>query len=123
MEEINFTFPKEAKLKSRIAIQELFESGFSIQENNIKILYLPNQNNLNQLAFTVPKRNFKLATDRNLIKRQMREAYRLNQLITNKLPIKWNIIFIYLGKNKSNYHKLHQNSKNILTQLALKSQN
>ena len=38
MEEIKFTLPKDAKLKSRIAIQNLFESGLFIQENNIKIL-------------------------------------------------------------------------------------
>jgi ribonuclease P protein component len=120
MEEIKFTLPKDAKLKSRIAIQNLFESGSFIQENNIKILYLPNHLAIHQLAFTVPKRNFKHATDRNLIKRQMREAYRHNQLIINILNIKYNIIFLYLGKKTSNYSKLNENIFNILTQLSLK---
>ena len=119
MEETKLTFPKANKLKSSVAIQELFEKGLYIQVENIKILYLPNQNNTHQLAFTVPKRNFKLATDRNLIKRQMRESYRVNQLIINNLSIKQNIIFIYLSKNQSDFHKLHQNIKNILSQLAL----
>ena len=32
MEEIKFNYPKEEKLKSRIAIQELFEKGNSLQD-------------------------------------------------------------------------------------------
>ena len=31
------------------------------------------------VAFAVPKRNFKRAVHRNLLKRRMREAYRLNK--------------------------------------------
>ncbi len=50
----------------------------------------------------------------------MREAYRHNQLIINILSIKYNIIFLYLGKKTSNYSKLNENIFNILTQLSLK---
>lgn len=114
MDEIKFNHPKEDKLKSRIAIQELFEKGNSLQENNIKILFLPNNLPNNQIAFTVPKRSFKLATDRNTIKRQMREAYRLNKLELINNSKKYNIIFIYLGKNHLQYDYLFNNIKTIL---------
>jgi ribonuclease P protein component len=117
MEETKFNYPNVEKLKSRIAIQELFEKGNSIQENNIKILYLPNNLNNHQIAFTVPKRSFKHATDRNTIKRQMREAYRLNKLEINNLNIKYNIIFIYLGKLHLDYNLIHKNIYKVLSDL------
>ena len=121
MEEIKFNYPKAEKLKSRIAIQELFEKGNSLQENNIKILYLPNNLINHQIAFTVPKRSFKHATDRNTIKRQMREAYRLNKLEINSLQIKYNIIFIYLGKLHLDYSLIYKNIYKLLSELSIKS--
>lgn len=52
---------------------------------------------VNQVLFTVSKRNFKRAVDRNKIKRRMREAFRLNksQLST---PQKLLIGYIYTPK-------------------------
>jgi ribonuclease P protein component len=121
MEEIKFNYPKAEKLKSRISIQELFEKGNSLQENNIKILYLPNNLISHQIAFTVPKRSFKHATDRNTIKRQMREAYRLNKLEINNLQIKYNIIFIYLGKLHQDYSLIYKNIYKLLSELSIKN--
>lgn len=123
MVEIKYNYPKEEKLKSRIAIQDLFEKGNSLQENNIKILFLPNNLPNNQIAFTVPKRSFKLATDRNTIKRQMKEAYRLNKLEIIHNSIKYNIIFIYLGKNQITYHNLFCNIQSILQKLNIHQPN
>lgn len=60
-----------------------------------------------QAAFTVSKRNFKRAVKRNVLKRRMREAYRLNkpgfyQEITAK-NLQVAIMFVYIGKELAEY--------------------
>lgn len=51
----------------------------------------------NQVLFTVSKRNFKKAVDRNKIKRRMREAYRLNKTqLSNSQKLA--IAYIYTPK-------------------------
>ena len=77
----SFTFRKEERLCSKISIQELFDKGSSFYLYPFKVLFLEGKpdSTVNQVLFTVSKRNFKRAVDRNKIKRRMREAYRLNK--------------------------------------------
>jgi ribonuclease P protein component len=77
------SFTKRERLKSRKSIQLLFEEGRSIHKYPIKLVYSVMAEDPNyattQFAFSVPKRLFKRAVDRNLLKRRMREVYRLNK--------------------------------------------
>ncbi|HPR73254.1 MAG TPA: ribonuclease P protein component [Bacteroidales bacterium] len=74
------TFKKTERLCSRKIITELFESGKTYSYSHYKILWLqldPGKIPFPaQVAFSVPKKVFRLAVVRNLIKRRMREAYR-----------------------------------------------
>lgn len=58
-----------------------------------------------QVAFSVPKRRFKHAVDRNRIKRQMREVYRLNK---DSLSNNYAVLFIYLDNKKNNYNQIEK---------------
>ena len=75
-------FNKLEILKSKKLISELFLSKQSISNFPFRLIW--NITDLKspypaQIAFSVPKRTFKKAVDRNAIKRQMREVYRLNR--------------------------------------------
>lgn len=77
-------FPPGEKLKSRKAIQTLFDQGKSFGIPPLRIIYLIHQtgdikNPGVRFAVSVPKKIAPLATRRNRIKRLIREAYRLEK--------------------------------------------
>ena len=99
------TFGKDEKLKSKKIIDQLFKEGKSVSTNGFTLVYLVKPLTTfypAQASFSVPKRNFKHAVNRNRIKRLMREAYRLNKpLLYEKLVERKEqmaIMFVYKGK-------------------------
>lgn len=104
-------FPKNERLTSKKIIEELFSKGSSAFLYPFRLLYLPRPGNEAssspsnpQVLFSVSKRNFKKAVDRNLIKRRMRQAYRRNkQILTLSLPADKQahvVAIIYVAKEK-----------------------
>ena len=93
------TFKKSERLCSKKLIKELFDKGSSFYLYPYKVLWLTHESleKSNQVLFSVPKRNFKRAVDRNLLKRRMREVYRLNKHIISSSKPKF-IAYIYTAK-------------------------
>ena len=116
---MNFRFPKSEKLKSKKAIELLFSEGKSISKYPIKVFFIPSENNkTTQAGFAVSKRNFKNAVDRNRIKRQLKEAYRLQKhLLKNEHGATFALFFLYLGKEKPHYSKIETAMKSLLKKL------
>ncbi len=100
---MNFSFPKDEKLKSKILIQKLFSEGKSVSKYPLKLVYVSTSLTKDvpvQAAVSVPKRFFKKAVTRNRIKRLMREAYRLQKpMLVEQLGTTYAFMFIYTGKD------------------------
>jgi len=77
------TFKKSGRLCSLKAINNLFETGRSLNLRIARVVYIISDDTGTyppvRLLISVPKRNFKRAVDRNLIKRRIREAFRKNK--------------------------------------------
>lgn len=116
---MKLNFPKKEKLKSQRRIEQLIAEGSSFKAFPLKVVILHDASlDHHQAAFSVPKRNFKLAVSRNRIKRQMKEAYRLHKhLLTNTNGKKFALLFTYIGKDKSTYAQLDTSVQNLLKKI------
>ena len=101
---VKFTLKKSERLSSKKDIQELFKNGSSFYLYPFKVITLAATDaNMHQVLFTVPKRIFKMAVDRNLLKRRMREAYRLHKHLLPTEPQVLSIAYIYTSKEMLDY--------------------
>lgn len=121
-----YTFKKEERLCNKKLIDELYHSGSSFLCYPFKASWLfvaDPQPVCAQVLFSVSKKRFKKAVDRNLIKRRIREAYRLNkqqQLYDVLTGIDKSIVFSvgYIGKEILAYGTIEKKMQKLLTQLC-----
>ncbi|MDA0682479.1 MAG: ribonuclease P protein component [Bacteroidetes bacterium] len=77
-----FKFPKKQKLCGEKVIERLFANGKSISEKPFRAIWNFEKNN-DQVCvkslIVVSKKRLKLAVDRNVVKRRIKEAYRLQK--------------------------------------------
>ena len=88
-----YTLPKAERLNSYMLMEKLFAGGSkSFPAFPLRIVYMPvegDQLPTISLLISVPKKRFKRAVKRNLVKRQIREAYRMHKdILTEKLEEK-----------------------------------
>jgi len=107
---------KKERLKSRKQLDLLFKEGKSVSMPPFRILYILDDRQgavLPRLQFGVgaSSRNFKKAVDRNLIKRRIRESYRLQkaplELALAERDAILRIFFIYTGRELPPYEALY----------------
>lgn len=91
---VKYTFKKEERLCNKRFLANLFQSGSSFVFYPYRISFLKSSQlpSPAQVVISVPKRRFKKAVDRNLLKRRMREAYRLHKAA---------LLYTFLTENES----------------------
>ncbi|MFV8268996.1 ribonuclease P protein component [Flavobacterium sp. GT2N3] len=112
---MNFTYPKNEKLKSKITIGLLFTEGKSVSKYPLRLVYKAgsfDESEKIKMGVSVSKKNFKKAVDRNYFKRVLRETYRLNKhILIDNLDQPYSFMFFYQTKDRLTYEEI--NSKTI----------
>lgn len=112
------TLGKEERLKSKKLIESLYQKGSSVKVFPLRMIFLQTAHTSNfpaQVGVSVAKRNFKLAVDRNRIKRLMRESYRLQKgIVYNHLENPYVFMISYIGKAEVPYQELFLKMEKLL---------
>ncbi|MCG8700748.1 MAG: ribonuclease P protein component [Bacteroidales bacterium] len=119
------TFKKYERLNSRKRIDTLFKIGKRIRGKKITLVYSFDERDDNipcKVFVNAPKRNFKRAVDRNFLKRQLRELYRLHkQDIYKYLEPGHRTLFLailYSGKKITSYRELRKEYRSLLRKIT-----
>jgi len=108
---MNFTYPKNEKLKSKITIGLLFTDGKSVSKYPLRLVYHSGELNDGQkikMGVSVSKKNFKKAVDRNYFKRILRETYRLNKhILVDNLDKPYAFMLFYQTKDRLSYDEIN----------------
>ena len=119
----NFSFPKRYRINSKLVFEKLIALNQHIFSYPFKCYYcfspLKTENEVNDMAIAVPKRNFKKAVDRNRIKRMTREAYRLHhhQILDAKMiadKSKISFLFVYIATKREKFSLIEEKIQEIL---------
>lgn len=116
---------KQERLKQEKIIRQLFSARQTLRSYPLLLFYSIDSQVMApglKVLFSVSRRNFKTAAGRNLLRRRMREAFRLNrQAMTEKLTEKGFMLtagFVYQASQPENYRTIESAMQRILSQLT-----
>lgn len=109
----NKSLPKTERLNGENNISTLLKKGKFISGDRLKMCYYKNPENQNsRIMVSVPKKLFKRAVKRNLLKRRIRESYR--QLKSIIAAEQHDILFIYTSKTEHSYDTINKDIEGLL---------
>lgn len=118
---MDFSLPKQDILRSKRDIDALFEEGKSFSRYPLKAWYRAgNGCGGSRMMVSVPKRCFKRAVKRNLLKRRVREAFRLNRHMLGSAE--YDIFFVYLSKEPADYATIESRVREIFQHILSKAE-
>ena len=129
MEDKKYTLNKSERLNSKKLIERLFAGGNkSFSAFPLRVVYMPlapEESTADaSILISVPKKRFKHAVKRNLVKRQIREAYRHNKYIlldalkAKDTPTNMVLAFIWLDNKIYSTEQVAYKVKKLLIHIA-----
>ena len=104
--------PKSERLCGLKAVGELFQTGKSASAGCLRCKYLLREDGeASRIVVSVPKRSFKRAVKRNLLKRRIRESYRRQKAL---LGPGVDILFIYTSVEVLPYEVIYADMATLL---------
>lgn len=121
--EVRNTLKKKERLSSKSGLASLFANGRYGNAEGLR--YCFNAGNAlpyNRIVVSVPKKCFRRAVKRNLLKRRIREAYRLNkQLLPASMPEGGtDILFIYSTREVMDFSTIQSSVITALTAISVR---
>lgn len=114
-----FSFSKSERISEKKIIDNLFSSGkkFSVYPFDVRFLNQDeNSDSISKVLITVSSSKIKSAVKRNLLKRRIKESYRINKnIISNKLLM---IAFVYVSEEIFTFSVIDKAIKKILKKLS-----
>lgn len=102
------TLPKKERLCGKTGISKLLAEGKHGSAGPVRFLFINDSGNEeNRIMVSVPKKLFKRAVKRNLLKRRIRESYRRQKhSLTAKGGL--DVLFMYSTKEVLSYDEIYQ---------------
>ncbi len=120
-----FSLHKSEKLCSRTAVNRLFAEGSQAKAYPLRAVYAESQRTYGapaQFMITIPKKKIHTAVGRVLLRRRVREAYRLNRHLLNPTLAatgkRVDIAFIYVSDEEKSYASIEKRVCAILSAVA-----
>lgn len=110
---------KHERLYLRSDINSLFRYGRYVFGGGFKCCYRQsNGEGYNRIMISVPKRLFKRAVKRNLLKRRIREAYRRNKALLPVADEGCDILIIYISKDVRTTESIETGIRELFTKIS-----
>jgi ribonuclease P protein component len=108
------TLPKLARLRTKEQFDRVFKAGKKISSGGVAIFYNQNDQTQARMGIVVTKRNVPLATQRNSLKRVVRESFRQRRHLFPNVDV---IVYLYASAKSFSNAKLHLCLEQLWTRL------